>query len=235
MIACNPPENGSYSIYTVNRFRLNTLLDGLSGYSWNFKLRRADGSESLVATGRTAEFSTTAISAPDILEDLYQDDEGYARGLIECDYERSGRKFKAVSLEVRLDLKPRILSVDNITRTPLYDDYFYDVSFAVKCAGAEICTVWVEQEYNPSYSPLDYFLIDNRLDLSETGLFALGYCWLHVKAINSYGIDEYVVEFEPDAKYKEARKKSHSADLPDVSIAVERNAENMLYRKIVVE
>lgn len=115
--------------------------------------------------------------------------------MIECDYAINGKKYKAHPFNFVLDLKPAILSIDNLKKIESGDSCFY-LMFDVMYLGADYVVVEVEEEF-------DSVLRTERFDepdcaQARTGnISSLYYSWVTVYVKNQYGEACETFEFEP--------------------------------------
>lgn len=121
---------------------------------------------------------------------------GDLEGKIECQYKIGDKIYNASPFNISLELKPTIISIDNINRIPT-DGRFYYVSFTVNYRGADKLSIEIEEEYSAVKIIKEYdepFLAHASTD----EIHSLYYNWITVVVQNKYGSVRRTLEFAPD-------------------------------------
>ena len=107
----NISDNNNISAYIPHTFSIDKAEgDVISDYNWSFNLKNESGVYTTVSKGSASGFIIAEISAPD---GYYVNSAGEMEGRIECIYTLNGKQKRAFS-DLSLDLKPVILSIDNL-------------------------------------------------------------------------------------------------------------------------
>ncbi|MDE6346054.1 MAG: hypothetical protein K2L55_05235 [Muribaculaceae bacterium] len=209
IISSDIEEDGIASSYKSHTFQLNTNNKAISNHKWRFYLK--DKSEKFieVSTGSTECFTINKI---DSVANYFININGDLEGRIECDYIFNGEEYSAIPFTVSLELKPIIISIDNVS-TIKQEDYSFLVTFTVKYSGADYIYVNVEEEYD---STLRSYRIDEPfIAHAKTGnISTLYYSWITIEIINQYGSSYKTLEFEPN--YNLIRENKITAGLPEI-------------------
>lgn len=181
---------GAVSAYASHRFMVSPDTVCFTGRSWKLLLPLADGSPSVCCASADSLFVVPPVPDPGLYALA---DGGGIRGAVTFEGIVRGRTV-ALSLPVTFDLKPRILSVSEISRkiNGSNPDYF-DAVVGVRYVGSSYVHACVEEEDNPflvSYysSTPDYA----RLYLSDIALRKKA--WLNITVRNAYGSDDCVFD-----------------------------------------
>lgn len=185
-------DNGIGSSYVSHTFCLAKSSDDISRYEWTFMLRDVSGNYVRVSTGNAPQFTIDKISDH---ENYHVSSNGELEGRIECRYTENGKETDAAPLSLLLELKPIILSVDNVEVNRL-ENYSFTVSLDVEYDGADYIFLEVEEEYSSS---LRNYMFEQPYFAHMTSgkISSLYYSWVTVLVTNEYGSAEHTIEFEP--------------------------------------
>ena len=188
-IKCNNiGDDGIGSAYTSHTFSLQT--SSASQYNWKFYLKNSFGNYTLTSSGTNSTFTIPEITST---ENYYINLNGDIEGRIECEYTVNGKTNKAKPFSVSLELKPTILSVDNVMINQIDDDLFM-VSFTVQYRGADYIAVGLEVENDPVLAetlfkePFLAHVTTGRLSIHNNN-------WVHIRVYNKYGEVIRTLEF----------------------------------------
>lgn len=207
----NISDDGIGSSYEQHTF---TLLKGnanISNYSWKFFLKNKQGNYTLVSNGAGESFTITKILSPD---NFFININGDLEGRIECDYSLNGVRHNAIPFTVSLELKPSIISIDNITAIDngLYEFY---LNFNVRYTGADYVSIEIEEEYNTTLR--NYRFDEPYIAHVRTGnITNLYYSWVTVVVSNKYGTTSETMEYAPIYSRRKLRdiSKRIMSDIP---------------------
>lgn len=199
-IKCNDiSNNGSGSSYEPHIFSLDKKNENVSNFSWRFLLKNKQGEYTQIANGNTENFTIDKVSLPD---NFYININGDLEGRIECDYSLNGQRYNAVPFSFSLELKPIILSIDNISTVDTGDSEF-SLSFDVKYAGADYVSVEIEEEYNTTLR--NYRFDEPYIAHVKIGnITNLYYSWVTIIVSNKYGTTSKTLEYAPTLKPEDA-------------------------------
>lgn len=187
-------DTGIGSAYSSHTFSLSKGSENVSNYSWTFSLRDNTGEYVQISTGTSEEFTIDKISSP---ENYFVNLNGDLEGRIECDYTVGRQQYSAEPFILSLELKPMIISIDNLTVERNEEEFSFSVAFDVRYAGADVITVEVEEEY---YTMLrNYRIYEPYIAHAKTGnMSTLYYSWVYVTVTNEYGSTTETMEFAPN-------------------------------------
>ena len=185
-------DGGVASSYISHSFELDTNGEAISSYNWSFSLKEESGDWTSVADSEKPIFTIDRISSP---QDCYVRLDGTLEGLIECDYAIDGKKYKAQSFNLVLDLKPSIISIDNLKKVESGDSCFY-LMFDVRYIGADYIMVEVEEEFD-AVVRFERFDEPDYAQARTGNISSLYYSWVTVSVKNQYGEAFETIEFEP--------------------------------------
>lgn len=190
-ITCNDiMTDGIGSSYTSHTFSLSQK-EGVSGYEWRFLLKDKSDKYVLVSQGTDSDFTIGRIESP---HNYGININGDLEGRIECDYIADGKEYNALPFNVSLELKPTILSIDNMTINRKGFDF--SLNFDVNYRGADRVAVRLEEEYDTSLRT--YRFNDPYIAHVSTGyMSSLYYSWVTVIAENKYGQTTETLVYEP--------------------------------------
>lgn len=189
-------EDGSGSAYNPHSFYLDGEDNSISTIHWNFSLKDKGGNFISVSTGNSIDFTIDKISNP---QDYFINHNYMLEGKIECEYTSNEKTYTASPLIIGLEIKPVILSVDNIQITH-NDDYSFILSFNVSYIGAEYINVKVEEEHNTTVRL--YTVEEPLIAHVQTGnITSLYYSWITIEAKNLYGTTTKTLEYAPQNLY----------------------------------
>lgn len=192
-IVCdNIGSNGIGSAYLTHTFNLEKDED-ISTYLWHFYVMNQDGEYIEVSGGDTTpSFTIPAIDDPE----KYAISDGCLSGMVECIYSMSDTQYRTILFPVTLELKPIIISIDNINRIPT-DGRFYYVTFTVNYRGADKVSLEIEEEY--STYKLIKEINEPYIAHANIGQFhSLYNNWITIVVRNKYGTAEKTLEFAPE-------------------------------------
>lgn len=192
-IKCNDiASDGIGSSYSDHTFSLDTAQT-VNSYEWTYFLKNKSGNFVEVSKGTNSSFTINPIKDQN---NYYINMNGDIEGKIECRYKIGDKIYKASPFNISLELKPIIISIDNITRFPT-DGRFYYVSFTVNYRGADNLSIEIEEEYSPVKIIKEYeepFLAH----VSTDEIHSLYYNWVTVSVQNKYGYVQQTLEFAPE-------------------------------------
>ena len=187
-------DTGIGSAYSSHTFSLSKGNENVSSYSWTFSLRDNTGEYVQISSGSSEKFTIEKISSP---ENYFVNINGDLEGRIECDYTVGGQQFSAEPFILSLELKPTIISIDNLTVERNEDEFSFSLAFDVRYAGADVVTVEVEEEYNTMLR--NYRIYEPYIAHAKTGnMSTLYYSWVYVTVTNEYGSTTETMEFAPN-------------------------------------
>lgn len=206
-ITCNNiSDNGIGSSYEPHTFSLLKDNETVSEYNWSFSLKNKEGYYTQISSGTGEDFTIDKISSTD---EFFININGDLEGKIECDYYSNGKLYSAIPFTLSLELKPMILSIDDISIVNAGPFSFY-LNFNVRYAGADHVYVEIEEEYSTA-------LLNDRFDEPymahvQTGNISnLYYSWVTVLVTNKYGSVCETMEYAP--VYGENRSVSFTSDI----------------------
>ena len=142
-----------------------------------FYLKNKGGEYISVSTGNNFDFTINEISNP---REYFVNLDGDLEGKVECEYMLSGNIFKAAPFSISLELKPEILSIDDVVVIS-NDDYSFNLLFNVRYTGADYINVEVEEEYNTTVRL--YTFEEPFIAHVKTGnITSLYYSWVTIEA-----------------------------------------------------
>ena len=106
------------------------------------------------------------------------------------------KSYTAKPFYISLELKPFILSVDNMERIPS-GDFSYYLTFTVRYRGADKLQIATEEEYSSIQSIQDIhepFIAH----VKTYNLSTLRYSWITIHVRNKYGTVDQTLEFAPE-------------------------------------
>lgn len=185
-------DDEAMSAYKPYSFRLSDE-DALA-VGWKFSIIGADDAATEVCRGSERVFEIPAIAGN---SDFTPDNNGDMRGVIVCEYERSGVS-QTISSDVTLSFKPVIVEIRNIEKHPIAGTGNFGLTFDVEYLGAEGVEVYVEQEYS---SGITRVRVDepSPAHVSIRSLAPIVYNWIDVTVTNSYGKDSETIELAPSS------------------------------------
>ena len=188
-IKCNNiGDDGIGSAYTSHTFSLQT--SNAKGYNWKFYLKNSSGNFTLISSGTNSTLTIPEITSTN---NYYINLNGDLEGRIECEYTANGKTHQANPFSVSLELKPTILSVDNVTINKI-DNELFTVSFTVQYRGADYISVGLEVENDPVLAetlfkePFLAHVTTGRLSIHNNN-------WVHIRVYNKYGEVIRTLEF----------------------------------------
>jgi len=185
-------ENGIGSSYLAHTFSLSKANENVSNYNWKFSLKDKSGNYTLISTASTENFTIEKISSP---QDYFININEDLEGRIECEYTLNGKEHNTTSFALFLELKPSIISIDNISviNNGPYDFY---LTFDVTYVGADYVAVEIEEEYNSTLR--NYHFYEPYFAHVKTGNISnLYYSWVTIIVSNKYGSTSETLEYAP--------------------------------------
>lgn len=193
LIKCNDiGDNGIGSSYTPHTFTLAKGSETISDYKWKFYLKNKAGEFVLISTSSSTEFTIDKINSP---QNYHLNINGDIEGKIECIYTLDGQNYNATPFSVSLELKPNIISIDDISIKR--KNYTFSLDFIVNYVGAEDISVEVEEEYS-SLLQCYYFDEPFLAHVHIDDISSLYYSWVTIIVKNKYGSTYETIEFEPN-------------------------------------
>ena len=193
-IKCNDiSDNNNISAYIPHTFIIDKAEgDVISDYNWSFQLKDESGVYSKISEGSGTGFIIAEISTP---EGYYVNKNGEMEGRVECIYTINGKQRRAYS-DLLLDLKPVILSIDNLEIHEDKEEEQRTVSFDVNYRGANNIVVGIVDEEYPS-SILTTVIREPLTAHVSYKMRTWCYYWIIIEIDNGYGSIEHTIEFAP--------------------------------------
>jgi len=191
--------DGIGSSYKSHTFSLSDANADITNYYWRFYLKKRSGDFTLISEADSEKFTIDKVDAS---QDYYVNINGDLEGRIECNYTIDGRHQNAIPFTLSLELKPAIISIDNVSVID-NGNYGYSLTFNVNYIGAENVTVEIEEDYNTT-------LRTHRIDepfiahVKTGNITTLYYSWVTVIVTNKYGTAYHTLEFAPSYKKNQA-------------------------------
>lgn len=185
-------EDGIGSSYQSHTFTLSSGNESVSEYNWTFSLKNKAGNFVEVSSSTSNSFTIAEIEPSD---DYCVNMDGDLEGKVECQYSVRGNVFAAIPFALSLEMKPVIISVDNLS---VVDDGPYDfhVVFDVHYKGADRIYVELEEEYSTSVRTLVYEE-PFYAHVATGSMNNLYYSWITLIAKNKYGEVYKTLEYDP--------------------------------------
>lgn len=184
--------NGIGSAYTDHTFSLQCGDDNITVCKWKFRLKGKDGKFVEIENGTDKTFTIHKIDTP---ENYLINENGTLEANIQCEYSSGGGAGSIVYNEFLLDLKPIILSIDNLKKIDVNTYGFY-LLFDVCYEGADHCIVDIEEEFDHSIRVSHYY--EPLLAHVQTGnISKFEFSWVKVSVRNKYGSVSETMEFMP--------------------------------------
>lgn len=192
-INCNNiSSNGIGSSYEAHEFSIASGTENVSNHSWKFLLKNKLGNYTQITSGTSETFTIPAISSPD---QFFVNINGDLEGRIECDYTLNGKQYSAIPFTLSLELKPMILSIDNIDIVN-NSQYEFALNFNVHYTGADYVSIEIEEEYNTTLR--NYRFDEPYIAHVKTGnITNLYYSWITISVSNKYGTAYKTLEYAP--------------------------------------
>ncbi|MCM1317459.1 MAG: hypothetical protein NC241_04705 [Bacteroides sp.] len=188
-------DDGIGSSYSTHTFSLVKNKEIISNHNWKFLLKDKSGTYTTIETSTTENFTIGKISNP---SNYYVNVNGDLEGRIECEYTINGEKYSASAFILSLELKPTIISIDNLSIINNGPYKFY-LTFNINYVGADYVTVEIEEEYNTSLR--NYRFEEPYFAHVKTGnITTLNYSWVTINAKNKYGTSYKTLEYAPTYK-----------------------------------
>lgn len=184
-------DNGIGSAYSPHSFSLDRGTASVSDYKWTFSLKDKSGAYTVVAQGVSETFVIDKVGSP---QDYHVNLNGDIEGRIECEYTLNGKRFTASPFALSLELKPAIISIDNIET--IREANYYILNCSINYMGADNLTVEVEEEYN---SAVRCYTFDEpfRAHVKTGKVTSHFYSWVTFVVSNKYGSAYETLEFPP--------------------------------------
>lgn len=181
-IKCNDiSTDGIGSSYIEHTFSLNKTDAIVDGCSWEFSLKGKDGNYKIISTGSDPTFTISKITDPN---DYYINTNGDIEGRIDCEYKIDGVSYTTPTFAVSLELKPTILSVNEVIKKE--DKYKLWLEFTVEYRGADRIDIEIEEEFNSAirvYRHNEPYIAHIKTDIMNS----LCYSWVTLVVSNKYG------------------------------------------------
>lgn len=192
-------ENGDHvdnqSIYPPQAFKLNHEDESqITSYAWTLFLPNANGE---VVVAQQSEQSTFSIEPLDEPELYLIDDDNKIPAVIECKYDYNGEKYISKLENVNIELKPVILSIDNVTKLQDFENDSFGLTFSIKYRGTNRVEVYTETQYNPGISEYNFYGNCETVVNLPNYFDELLYNWAYIYVKNKYGSDNKTLEFAP--------------------------------------
>ncbi len=195
IICSDISSDGIGTAYSMHTFFLDNVSGSASNLEWSFKLKKANGEFTVVSTGSGNSFTIDEIVD---YEGYLVDQNGNLKGTIECNYSVDGNIQDAKPLELSLELKPIIFSIEK--QIQYNSDYSYNAILDINYAGSYYVTVEVEEEYD---SAVRSYRVDEPYTAHlQTGkITALYDSWITVRVKNQYGTASEIFYFPPNYSF----------------------------------
>lgn len=186
-------DDGVGTAYAAHEFVLDSAVGDVSAYQWSFCLKDSSGEFVPVSAGDEATFLVDAVRSP---ENYFVSESKSLEGRVECTYTINGEHFDAMPFSISLDLKPRIISIDDVEKHYMTLDEYY-LTFNVTYTGADCLKVKMEEDY--SSGKRVYWSYEPNIAHVKTGTTTdLFYCWVTIEVQNEYGLATETLEFAPE-------------------------------------
>ncbi len=186
-------DDGTASSYVSHTFSLSSMNESISDYQWRFLLKGKTGDFINMSAGNSANFTIDKIEPSD---NYFTNIDGDYEGRIECEYIIGGERYVATPFSVSLELKPTIISIDNISKIKS-DVFSFYLQFNITYTGADNITVEVEEDYDPVIR--SYRIDEPFVAHAKTGNISSLYdSWVTVIATNKYGSASMTLDFAPE-------------------------------------
>lgn len=206
----NISDNNNISAYIPHTFSIDKAEgDVISDYNWNFNLKNESGVYTTVSKGSASGFIIAEISSPN---GYYVNSAGEMEGRIECIYTLNGKQKRASS-DVTLDLKPVILSINNLEVHENQEDYYFWLTFELNYRGSNKVYICVSDEESP-YITRNEFYEPLLAHITTTQMSTTCYSWVDIDINNQYGKTTKTLEFAPT---QEALEKIPSSGIDDIN------------------
>lgn len=186
-------ETGLASAYTSHRFYIEKGNLPISNPRWTLELPLANGGRQSI---QIADNNLSCTTSPIENESLYKIN---SNGEIEAQLKFTGTvndSATEAAFKIHLELKPLIeyAVIERIEDNSPFDSY--NAYYKVKCHGADILNIYVEEEYG---SKVKYSFVKEPDILSGVAdhITAPTYAWIDFIAENQYGKSMYTIELEP--------------------------------------
>lgn len=208
-IKCNNiSNNGIGSSYDSHTFSLSKGNESVSNYSWRFFIKNKQGDYTQISNGTSENFTIAKISSPD---NFFININGDLEGRIECDYTLNGKRYSAIPFTLSLELKPIIISIDDLYSVN-NGDYEFSLNFNVRYTGADYVSIEIEEEYNTTLR--NYRFDEPYIAHIKTGnITNLYYSWITIIVSNKYGSTYKTIEYAPVFSTKDVRNTSTTSDI----------------------
>ncbi|MCM1489369.1 MAG: hypothetical protein NC095_00875 [Muribaculum sp.] len=204
-------DDGIGSSFSEHTFFLAKNNESIEDYNWSFLLKNKSGNFEHVIDGKEAIFKIGKIENS---SDYFININGDLEGKIECIYSVNGEKCEANPFYVSLELKPIIISVDNISK--IQENLDFTLSLNVNYLGADFVTVEVEEEYNTTLR--SYRFDEPFIAHVSTGkISSMDYSWVTIIVTNRYGSTYKTLEYEPANPYYRSKKSEEVSGLPKLN------------------
>lgn len=206
----NISDNNNISAYIPHTFSIDKAEgDVISDYNWSFQLKDKSGVYTTVSKGSASGFIIAEISSP---HGYYVNSAGEMEGRIECIYTLNGKQKRASS-DLSLDLKPVILSIDNLEVHENQEDYYFWLTFELNYRGSNKVYICVSDEESP-YITRNEFYEPLLAHITTTQMSTTCYSWVDIDINNQYGKTTKTLEFAPT---QEALEKIPSSGIDDIN------------------
>lgn len=171
------------SAYMTHTLSLSSVSQSAAiEYDWEMFLKNENGLFSLCSTGSNANFTIPKFDAPDSYQ-INSDKE--LEAIIRCTYKRNDTTYVTPFFHCYLDLKPRILSIEDITITNK-PDYIYSVSFYVRYCGSDHVHVEADNENSSYVERFDFYQPEYaHVEVPRMDEFVAN--WIIVSVQNEFG------------------------------------------------
>lgn len=159
-------------------------------YEWEMFLKKENGLFSLFTTDSNSTFTIPEIDAPNSYQ-INSDKE--LEAIIRCSYKRNDTTYVTPFFHCYLDLKPRILSIDDVTITNK-PDYIYSVSFYVRYCGSDHVHVEADNENSSYVERFDFYQPEYaHVEVPRMDEFVAN--WIIVSVQNEFGTATEQLDF----------------------------------------
>ena len=184
--------DGIGSSYLSHTFTLSRGDVNITAYHWKFLLKNRNGEFVQVSDCISESFTIGEIISPD---DYYHTENGELDGRVECEYILNGISCSAAPFAVLLDLKPSILSIDDL-EVINHGQYTFSLQFTVRYVGADMLYVELEEEFISAVRYERYY--EPYIAHVNTGKMSNHfYSWVTLKVTNKYGTTTETMEYAP--------------------------------------
>lgn len=193
-IECEDEEGPAKdSFYADHTFYLDLPENNgeATSYEWVYFLKDTAGEWQQVSASSDP---TLTIQPLETVEGYYVDADKAVEGKVECAYTVGNESYSAEPLLLALDLKPVILSIEDVELDR--DKYDFTVSFTVNYLGSDKVEVGIDEEYVP-VGITKIFREPLTAHCTTPSIISLYWSWVTITVTNEYGRVSHTMEYPP--------------------------------------